>query len=85
MTEKQLTNGQRILKEIRSLRETINRWETLTKIRCIIIQNYDSSGFPKEFEEREVLNYIDVSKFQEEVVSNLKNKVKELQEEFNNL
>jgi len=85
MTEKQLTNGQRILKEIRSLRETINRWETLTKIRCIVIQNYDNSGFPQEFEEREVLNYIDVSKFQEEVVSNLKNKVKELQEEFNNL
>lgn len=76
MTEKQLEKGQRILKEIRSLYEAINRWENLTEIRCIIIQSYDTSGFPQEFEEREILNYIDISRFQKEIVSNLKIKLK---------
>lgn len=32
MTEKQLEKGQRILKEIISLRGAINRWENLTEI-----------------------------------------------------
>ena len=36
-------------------------------------------------EERTVLNYIDVSKLQEEVLPNLKNRRKELQDEFDNL
>lgn len=39
----------------------------------------------QESDERKVLDYIDVSKFQEAVVSNLKNRLKELQDEFNNL
>ena len=39
----------------------------------------------QESEERKVLNYIDVSKFQKEVLSNLKNRLTALQDEFNNL
>lgn len=85
MTEKQLEKGQRILKEIISLRGAINRWENLTEIVSINIRYNYTYNSTKEFEEREVLNYIDISNLQKEIVSNLKNKVKELQEEFNNL
>lgn len=85
MTEKQLEKGQRILKEIKSLCEAINRWENLTEIVSINIRHNYTYNSTKESEEREVLNYIDISKLQKEIISNLKNKTKELQEEFNNL
>lgn len=85
MTEKQLEKGQRILKEIRSLRGAINRWENLTEIVSINIRYNYTYNSTRESEEREVLNYIDISNLQKEIVSNLKNKVKKLQEEFNNL
>lgn len=80
MTEKELERGQAIIQEIKYLGDTIHRWENLTKIECITISNSEQIS-----DEKKVLNYIDVSKFQEEVLSNLKSRLKELQDEFNNL
>lgn len=85
MTEKQLERGQEIHQEIKYLCEAIHRWENLTEIKCIIIEREYTDTSIQTSEERKVLDYIDVSKFQEEVLSTLKNKAKELQEEFNNL
>lgn len=85
MTKEKLERGQAISQEIKYLDDTIHRWENLTKIECITIKYQYTYNSMQESEERKVLNYIDVSKFQEEVLSNLKNRLKELQEEFNNL
>lgn len=85
MTEKQLERGQALSQEIKYLDNTIHKWENLTKIISITIRYQYTYNSMQTSEERTVLNYIDVSKLQEEVLSNLKNKVKELQEEFNNL
>lgn len=85
MTEKQLERGQAISQEIKYLDDTIHRWENLTKIEGITIKYQYTYNSMQESEERKVLDYIDVSKFQEEVLSNLKNRLKELQDEFNNL
>lgn len=85
MTEKQLERGQEIHQEIKYLDEIMNRWENLTGINCITIEYQYTYNSKQTSEERKVLDYIDVSKFKEEVLSNLKNKAKELQEEFNNL
>ena len=85
MTEKELERGQAIIQEIKYLGDTIDRWENLTKIECITIRYQYTYNSRQTSEEAKVLNYIDVSKIQEEVLSNLKNRLKELQEEFNNL
>lgn len=85
MTEKQLERGQEISQEIKYLSNTLQRWENLTEIACITIKYHCTYNSIQESEERKVLNYIDVSKIQEEVLSNLKNRLKELQDEFNNL
>ena len=85
MTEKQLERGQAISQEIKGLDEIIHRWENLTGISSITIEYQYTYNSLQTSEERKVLNHIDVSKFQKEVLSNLKNKHKELQEEFNNL
>lgn len=85
MTEKQLERGQEISQEIKYLGDALHRWENLRRISSIIIEYQSTYNSMQGSEERKVLNYIDVSKFQEEVVSNLKNRLKELQEEFNNL
>lgn len=85
MTEKQLERGQEIIQEIKYLGDTIHRWENLTGISSITIKYQYTYNSMQESEERKVLNYIDVSKFQEEVLSNLKNRLTELQDEFNNL
>lgn len=85
MTEKQLERGQEILQEIKYLRETIRRWENPMEIVSINIRNNYTYNSTQESEERKVLNYIDGSKLKEEVLSNLKNRLKELQDEFNNL
>lgn len=85
MTEKQLERGQAISQEIKSLGEVLHRWENFTGISCITIEYQYTYNSKQTSEERKVLNYIDVSKFQEEVLSNLKNRLKELQDEFNNL
>lgn len=85
MTEKQLERGQEIHQEIKYLCETIRRWENPMEIVSINIRNTYTYNSTQESEERKVLNYIDVSKLKEEVLSNLKNRLKELQEEFNNL
>ena len=85
MTEKQLERGQAINQEIKYLSEALHRWENLTKIECITIKYQYTYNSMQESEERKVLNYIDVSKFQKEVLSNLKNRLTALQDEFNNL
>ena len=85
MTEKQLERGQEISQEIKNLGEVLHRWENLTGISRITIKYQYTYNSMQESDERKVLNYIDISKFQEEVVSNLKNRLKELQDEFNNL
>lgn len=85
MTKEKLERGQAISQEIKSLGDTIHRWESLTGISSITIKYQYTYNSMQESEERKVLNYIDVSKFQEEVLSNLKNRLKELQDEFNNL
>lgn len=85
MTEKQLERGQEIIQEIKSLGKILHRWESITGISSITIKYQYTYNSMQESEERKVLNYIDVSKFQEEVLSNLKNRLKELQDEFNNL
>lgn len=85
MTKEKLERGQAISQEIKYLDDTIQRWKNLTKIECITIKYQNTYNSMQESEERKVLNYIDVSKFQEEVLSNLKNRLKELQDEFNNL
>ena len=85
MTEKQLERGQAISQEIKYLGEILNRWENLTGIDSIIIECQYTLTSKQTSEERKVLNYIDISKFKEEVLSNLKNRLKELQDEFNNL
>ena len=85
MTEKQLERGQAISQEIKSLAEMLHRRENLTGISSITIKYQYTYNSMQASEERKVLNYIDVSKFQEEVLSNLKNRLKELQDEFNNL
>lgn len=85
MTEKQLERGQEIHQEIKYLRETIRRWENLTEIKCIVIKRQYTYNSTQTSEEIGVIDYIDVSKFQEELLSNMKNRLKELQEEFNNL
>lgn len=85
MTEKQLERGQTISQEIKSLGEILHRWENLTGISSITIEYQYTYNSKQTSEERKVLNYIDASKFQEEVLSNLKNRLKELQDEFNNL
>ena len=85
MTEKQLERGKAIIQEIKYLGDTLHRWENLTKIACITIKYQYTYNSMQESDERKVLDYIDVSKFQEAVVSNLKNRLKELQDEFNNL
>ena len=84
MTEKQLERGQEIIQEIKYLGDTLHRWENLTGI-SIFIEYQSTYNSRQKSEERKVLNYIDVSKFQEVVLSNLKNRLKELQDEFNNL
>lgn len=85
MTEKQLERGQEISQEIKHLGKILHRWENLTGIISITIKYQHTYNSEQTFEEKEVLNYIDASKFQEEVSSNLKNRLKELQDEFNNL
>lgn len=85
MTEKQLERGQAISQEIKYLREIIHRWENLTEIEYITIKHQYTYNSEQTYEERRVLDYIDVSKFQEEVLSNMRTRLKELQEEFNNL
>ena len=85
MTEKQLERGQAITQEIKYLGEVLHRWENLTGISRITITYQYTHNSMQEFDERKVLDYIDISKFQEEVLSNLKNRLKELQDEFNNL
>ena len=85
MTEKQLERGQTISQEIKYLGEILHRWENLTGISSITIEYQYTYNSMQTSEERKVLDYIDVSKFQEEVLSNLKNRLKELQDEFNNL
>ena len=85
MTEKQLERGQAISQEIKYLDDTIHRWENLTKIEYLIIEHQYTYNSEQTSDETKVLDYIDVSKLQEEVLSNLKNRLKELQDEFNNL
>ena len=85
MTEKQLERGQALSQEIKSLDNTIHKWENLTEIISITIRYQYTYNSMQTSEERTVLNYIDVSKLQEEVLPNLKNRRKELQDEFNNL
>lgn len=85
MTEKQLERGQALSQEIKYLDNTIYKWENLTEIISITIRYQYTYNSMQTSEERTVLNYIDVSKLQEEVLSNLKNRLKELQDEFNNL
>lgn len=84
MTEKQLERGQAISQELKRLGEILHRWENLTRIK-IFIESQSTNNSSRTSEEREVLDYIDVSKFQKEVLSNLKNRLKKLQDEFNNL
>lgn len=83
MTEKELERGQAIIQEIKYLGDTIHRWENLTRINIFI--EYQARTSTQTSEEAKLLNYIDVSKIQEEVLSNLKNRLKDLQDEFNNL
>lgn len=85
MTEKQLERGQAISQEIKYLGEILHRWENIIGISSITIEYQYTYNAKQTSEERKVLNYIDASKFQEEVLSNLKNRLKELQDEFNNL
>lgn len=85
MTEKQLERGQAINQEIKDIGEILHRWENLTEISSIIIEYQYTYNSRQTSEERKILNYIDISKFQEEVLSNLKNRLKELQDEFNNI
>lgn len=85
MTEKQLEKGKAISQEIKYLGEILHRWENLIGISSITIEYQDTYDLRQTSEERKVLNYIDISKFQEEVLLNLKNRLKELQDEFNNL
>lgn len=85
MTEKQLERGQEISQEIKYLGDALHRWENLTEIECITMKYQYTYNSRQESEERKVLKYIDVSKFQQEILSNLKNRLKELQDEFNNL
>lgn len=85
MTEKQLEKGHAINQEIKYLSEIIHRWENLTAIECIIIKHRYTYNSEQVSDEIKVLDYIDVPRLQKEVLSNLKNKIKELQEEFNNL
>lgn len=85
MTEKQLERGQAISQEIKSIGEILSRWKNLTEISSIIIEYQYTYNSKKTSEERKIVNYIDVSKFKKEVLSNLKNRLKELQDEFNNL
>lgn len=85
MTKEKLERGQAISQEIKYLDDALHRWENITKIECITIKYQYTYNSMQESEERKVLNYIDVSKIQEGVLSNLKNRLKELQDEFNNL
>lgn len=85
MTEKQLERGQAISQEIKYLGEIIHRWENLIEIECITIKHQYTYNSGQTSEERKVLDYIDVPELQEEILSNLKNRLKELQDEFNNL
>ena len=85
MTEKQLERGQAISQEIKCIDEILSRWKNLTEISSIIIEYQYTYNSKKTSEERKIVNYIDVPKFQKEVLSNLKNRLKELQDEFNNL
>ena len=85
MTEKQLERGQAINQEIKCIGEILSRWKNLTEISSIIIEYQYTYNSKKTSEERKIVNYIDVPKFQKEVLSNLKNRLKELQDEFNNL
>ena len=84
MTEKELERGQAISQELKRLGEILHRWENLTGIK-IFIEYQSTNNSSRTSDEREVLDYIDVSKFQKEVLSNLKNRLKELQDEFDNL
>ena len=85
MTEKQLERGQEISQEIKYLGELLHRWENLTGISSITIEYQYNPNSRQISEERRVFDYIDISKFKKEVLSNLKNRLKELQDEFNNL
>lgn len=85
MTERQLERGQVISQEIKYLGEILHRWENLIGISRITIEYQYIHNSIQTCEDRNVLDYIDVSKFQEEILSNLKNRLKELQDEFNNL
>ena len=85
MTEKQLERGQAINQEIKYLSEIIHRWDNLTEIECITIKYQYTYNSEQTSDEKKVLDYIDIPKFKKEVLSNIKNRLKELQEEFNNL
>lgn len=85
MTEKQLERGQEISQEIKYLGEILHRWENLTKINSITIEYQYTYNSTQTSEEKKVPDYINISEFKEKVSSNLKNRLKELQDEFNNL
>lgn len=85
MTEKQLERGQAISQEIKVLDKAFHRWKNLTDICSINIEYQYTCNSKRLSEETEILDYIDISKLQKEVLSTLKNRLKELQEEFNNL
>lgn len=85
MTEKQLERGQAISQEIKDINDILHRWKNLTGILSIITEYRYTYNSNKTSEERKIVNYIDIPKFKKEVLSNLKNRLKELQDEFNNL
>lgn len=85
MTEKQLERGQAISKEIKYLDDLLFKWENITVISRITVEyHYTDNSWPAS-EKRIMTNYIDVSKFQKEMLFTLKNRLKELQDKFNNL
>lgn len=55
------------------------------KINSITIEYQYTYNSTQTSEERKVPDYINISEFKEKVLSNLKNRLKELQDEFNNL
>lgn len=85
MTKEQLEKGQKLVKEIKELSDTVDRWNNLVEIKLILIRRQYTYNSDKESIEKKVLDYIDVEKLKQEAISNMRTRIAELKKKLEEL
>lgn len=84
MTEEKIKQGEELLKKLEYLKDQKKRWELAKKIRRLelyTLSNYGRDGLVLEVN-KEFINFDDLKLL---VLAKLDKRIKEVQEEFNNL